>query len=228
MRALPFNKMRFIIFPLALLALSISNSRCAWTCCRGATYDNPEVCCGGEIVPDVLCCGNKVLQEGESCCGEGTTEAAYKMESECCVNNGSSIQSKLEFSDYKKCPDRVTRPGFSTTANGCSSPYGDTPLAGDTACSDESATSSLTFAGACDNHDICSGGQCYPPSVDGFGNCNTAFFDDLLDVCDKLSSPDCRVACLSWAYIYYAFVGGQLQKMTFFDPGQNAACQCCP
>ncbi len=197
-------------------------------CCGSLSYDNPEVCCGGEVVPDVLCCGNTVLDEGQSCCGDGATEVPYSMADDCCINNGERIEPKIGFDDYTDCPDRVTKPGYSVTPNGCSSPYGDDPVAGDATCKDEPLTNSTTFVDACDAHDMCSGGQCYAPGVDGFGDCNAAFFDDMLDVCDGITGSDCRLTCLQWAYIYYAFVGGQLQKTVFFDPGQQQACKCCP
>lgn len=139
---------------------------------------------------------------GGGCC-EGDP---YQFDSECCTPSG--VHPKTPISDLDDCPNRVPRPDFTPTANGC------------TGSPENPNLCAPSFTPACNAHDIC-----YGTCLSDRASCDGNFLNDLLAICATVSNAICKADCDSNAMIYYGAV--RSIGYPFWAAGQKEACQCC-
>lgn len=198
-------------------------------CCGDKKYDpSTEDCCikgnNYTVVPKGTCCNGQQLEAGKECCRDGVEfQKQYDPQTECCYNPYARVLSKLNFSDYTECDNRVPRIGGGSDGDGTCTSSPDDPVSAVPSCGDEKSS----FLPACLAHDRCFG-HCQPgEATAAFNACNNAFNDNIRAICNSLESSICRTACNGFRSVYVAAVRSSVGR-GYFDDGQNKACQCCP
>lgn len=140
------------------------------------------------------------------------------MKTTCCTESALYAKGSWLPNDVTKCPDRIQRPGYQASQNGCGAPGGEWVP-------DTDLLQRISFTPCCTIHD-----HCYQICQADRLNCDGQLTACMARLCADNIPLDLAIlhlaACFSQADIY------GLAVMAVAGPGfndaQRQACQCCP
>lgn len=200
-------------------------------CSGDGNFCTEDKCSSGVCVHDQLPDGSECINDGDLCtrdtCSSGTCnhEQLGLGVDQCCNPNTGNVVPKNEIINLDECPNRVERPGFVKSFNGCGPAVcpgciPDNPNAANLVCL--ALGQAPSFTQACNIHDLC-----YDTCGATQMECDLEFLTNMLGFCSFLTDEGCRNICIANANIYAASVGGAGGPIAYI-PAQKNACLCCP
>lgn len=202
------------------------------THCPGdGNFCTEDKCTSGVCVHNQLPDGTTCINDNDLCtldvCKSGSCnhEQQGTGSDQCCNPNTGNVVPKNEIINLDECPNRVERPGFVKSFNGCGPAVcpgciPDNPNATNLVCL--ALGQAPSFTQACNIHDLC-----YDTCGATQMECDLEFLTNMLGFCSFLTDEGCRNICIANANIYAASVGGAGGPIAYI-PAQKNACLCCP
>ena len=198
----------------------LANFAVSYCCPTGA------VCCPGPEPTQPHCCGaNQTCQlffyrgnlTNAVCVPAicGPLSVPFDGRLQCCGASGAPV-AKAPIANLADCPDRISKPGFTVTTNGCGTT--DHPLASNWGKAD--------FTPACNDHD-----RCYGSCPNAKQDCDDKLLSDMDAICvnrfSRATDFGDRWGCRTAARKFGALVLATGVASKAYDDAQKEGCQCC-